>query len=711
MASSINSTSVPSGMLPSMIEDLIPGFNFFSHLVSLFFDIDISSHLHIFAVVLAFWSFVLPTCWNRIIFLFLYFATSSEIWSHNKLYPSAMRWISLQPALNRTRQLVAGTRTSLSTPWDGEDGKADDEKNGPEDNQSFSQNPREFLFKRKCRRHFGTLRYTPSQDKVHFFTYKGSWVALHRQPYKETGSPWFANMERLYFYAAPWKRYVLDDLMNEIHKTPVNGDPKQVAVYEGFKVGSSFQWMQVASKQPRYLSTVALDQGKKRRVVEDLHKFLDPRTRSWYQSRGFPYRRGYLIHGPPGTGKSSLSLALASFPYLDIYALSLSAVGLDENILTTLFRDLPKHCIVLLEDVDEAGIKKRSSDSPPSGTPGHNGVDRIPGSAGSVTLSTVLNAIDGVAAQENRILIMTTNHPERLDPALLRPGRVDMKINMGPIHRREVQQIFLMVYLQPTDTLFMEITPLSIPANPDWSLDDIDNLSTAFASKIPSGRFTAAEVQRYLLQYKHDPSAAVRNVKGLLFGLECDTDLSAFRIAESPHQFRFNDTAYCIRVSAHIFLWDLQKPYILLIQRALCDTKPGYWEVPAGSGEEQDQTPRDALEREVREETGLRLSRVTHALPIQTWARDNEGRQHEWIGLPYIIEVSELEPSKSRANRQGLSEPALKWKDAIQLNPQEHQDFAWATEDEVRRDKYKMFGNHKKTILEAFAMVTQTCSV
>ncbi|RAQ70220.1 hypothetical protein AFCA_011037 [Aspergillus flavus] len=516
-------------------------------------------------------------------------------------------------------------------------------------------------------------------------------------------------MERLHFYALPGKRHVLDDLMDEIHKTPVNGDPKQVAVYEGFKVGSSCQWMQVASKDPRFFSTVALNQDKKRRVVEDLQEFLDPRTKSWYESHGIPYRRGYLIYGPPGTGKSSLSLALASFSYLDIYALSLSAVGLDETVLATVFRDLPKHCIVLLEDIDEAGIKKRSSDSPPSGKPDHNGVDRIQWSLGSVTLSAVLNAIDGVAAQENRVLIMTTNHPERLDPALTRPGRVDMKINMGPVEWQEARQIFLMVYFQPADTLFMEITPLSIPANPDWRLEDIDNLSNAFASEIPSGRFTAAELQRYLLQYRHDPSAAVRNVKRLLFGLECDTDLSAFRITESPHQLRFHDTAYCIRVSAHIFLWVSGKPCILLIQRALCDSEPGFWKVPAGSCEEQDKTPRDALEREVREETGLQLSRVIHALPIQTWTRSKEGEQHEWVGLPYIIEVSELEHSISHENRQGVSGRALKCKDVIQLNPREHQDFAWATE--VRRDKYKLFGNDKETILEAFATVTQNCSV
>lgn len=85
--------------------------------------------------------------------------------------------------------------------------------------------------------------------------------------------------------------------------------------------------------------------------------------------------------------------------------------------------------------------------------------------------------------------------------------------------------------------------------------------------------------------------------------------LSTFRITESPDQYRFHDT------------------YILLIERALCDSKAGFWEGPGGSSEEQDKTPRDALEREVQEETGLQLSRVIHALPIQTWTRSREGKQ------------------------------------------------------------------------------------
>lgn len=121
--------------------------------------------------------------------------------------------------------------------------------------------------------------------------------------------------------------------------------------------------------------------------------------------------------------------------------------------------------------------------------------------------------------------------------------------------------------------------------------------------------------------------------------------------------------------------------------------------------EGQDQSPRNALEREVQEETGLLLSRVTHALPVQTWRRFKGREWHEWVGLPYIIEVSK------RATSQDVPQPVMEWEDAIRLNPEEHQAFTWATEDEVRSGKYKMFGNHKEAILEAFATVTQNRSV
>ncbi|KAB8213248.1 hypothetical protein BDV33DRAFT_197033 [Aspergillus novoparasiticus] len=156
-------------------------------------------------------------------------------------------------------------------------------------------------------------------------------------------------------------------------------------------------------------------------------------------------------------------------------------------------------------------------------------------------------------------------------------------------------------------------------------------------------------------------------------------------------------TAFFIKVIAHIFWWYLAEPRILL--------------PPGRAAENQDRTPEDALKREVWEEIGLQLSQVTHPLPPQAWTRSKGREDYNWVGLPYIIKVSELETSESRGSSQRASQPVLKWEDVIRLNPEEHQTFAWATEDEVRRDKYKMFGNHKETVLGAFAAVTENYSV
>src|SRR5690606_7749955 len=129
----------------------------------------------------------------------------------------------------------------------------------------------------------------------------------------------------------------------------------------------------------------------------------------------------------PGTGKSSFILALAGHLGLNLCLLSLSGLSLDDQGLQNLLSCVPSRSIVLIEDIDAAF--GNSGDVTPNdlatsqsllGT--RNKKDKSIG----ITFSGLLNAIDGVASGEGRLLFMTTNHPERLDPALIRPGRIDM---------------------------------------------------------------------------------------------------------------------------------------------------------------------------------------------------------------------------------------------------------------------------------------------
>ena len=125
-------------------------------------------------------------------------------------------------------------------------------------------------------------------------------------------------------------------------------------------------------------------------------------------------------------------------------------------------------------------------------------------SQGKVSLSALLNVLDGVGSQEGRVLIMTTNHAERLDAALIRPGRVDMKLELGYTNQDINARLFCALFMRD-DTL------------PDGSQrgdeDTLRKLMREFASKIPEQEFSAAEVQLFLKEYRRLPHMAVENVQ------------------------------------------------------------------------------------------------------------------------------------------------------------------------------------------------------
>ncbi|PQE07185.1 mitochondrial chaperone BCS1 protein [Rutstroemia sp. NJR-2017a BVV2] len=126
-------------------------------------------------------------------------------------------------------------------------------------------------------------------------------------------------------------------------------------------------------------------------------------------------------------GLESLRKSIAGHFGLDIYILNLSTIS--EANLTSLFASLPSHCVVLLEDVDAVSSNRDpgTEDSCQIMAPSQ---ERKP-AFGKVFLSAILNVNDSVGSQESRILIMTTNHITRLDEALIRPSRVDKKVELG----------------------------------------------------------------------------------------------------------------------------------------------------------------------------------------------------------------------------------------------------------------------------------------
>lgn len=210
------------------------------------------------------------------------------------------------------------------------------------------------------------------------------------------------------------QRY-LRDLLRDLQRAYVNQTEGHASLHILSGMG---EWSEAGAYLPRTLESVILPEEIKQKLVEDIQLFQG--SQEWYQHHGIPYRRGYVLYGLPGTGKTSLINGLANYFKKPVYVLNLNSVT-DEGLLGAIV-NTPKNAVVLLEDIDCAvakrGLKKSSKDESKDGPMVMKGV----------SLSGLLNALDGVHAPNGTLFFMTTNHIEKLDPALLRAGRSDVKI-------------------------------------------------------------------------------------------------------------------------------------------------------------------------------------------------------------------------------------------------------------------------------------------
>ncbi|KAK1654592.1 P-loop containing nucleoside triphosphate hydrolase protein, partial [Colletotrichum phormii] len=213
------------------------------------------------------------------------------------------------------------------------------------------------------------------------------------------------------------------------------------------------------------------------------------------------------LYGRPGTGKSSFSMSIAGCFGLNIYVVSLA--GIDDMRLSALFADLPQRCVVLLEDVDAVGTAgARDADNGESDL----GSDASRGSSkphGTLSLSGLLNVLDGVASQDGRVLIMTTNHIEHLDDALIRPGRVDKKIEFGPADAEVIRKLFCTVF------------EYSEKEMPDAETREKNNagvrqLAIQFSSVVPELQLSPADILSFLLANRGSPSSVLTAAEGWL---------------------------------------------------------------------------------------------------------------------------------------------------------------------------------------------------
>lgn len=416
-----------------------------------------------------------------------YFMANIEVPSTDDIYFHMRDWLAMQQSLVDSRSLTA--ETASKSAWDEEDeaevvtGRVS--ADGSNIYLNFSNQEAK-----------AAPRFTPSVG-VHSFWFRGRYFRLHRK--QESlfdgaagyGAPQYKDKETLIlscFGRSPEPiKQLLRHAKEQFYKdhqaktTVRRPAPQAIRRY-----GGRHNWQQVANRPVRPMSTVVLDDEQKIRVLSDMNEYLHPATPRWYANRGIPLRRGYLFYGPPGTGKTSLSFALAGVFGLDIYVISLLDPSLTEEDLLALFTALPRRCVVLLEDIDSAGLKRNDDPASSSSSSSEDDDDKDSEESGSkdgkdkkskktrkskkdwkvsdlarelkrhqhgdssekkgISLSGLLNAIDGVASHEGRVLIMTTNKPETLDEALIRPGRVDLQVGFTNATEEQARELFVRMY-------------------------------------------------------------------------------------------------------------------------------------------------------------------------------------------------------------------------------------------------------------------------
>lgn len=210
------------------------------------------------------------------------------------------------------------------------------------------------------------------------------------------------------------KRKGIEKFLEECRKVAQTEKDSTIQV----TTGSKGYWDSSVKCRKRSIESVILPPDEKEKLTTDLNLFME--SEEWYHEMNIPWRRGYLLYGPPGNGKSSIITAVASMFNFEIATLNLK--NMEEEDFVSLMCEPPDKSILLFEDID-CIFEKRKDKS-------------------VVNLSTVLNMIDGVGSPNGRILFMTTNYLEKLDPALIRPGRIDHRVHLTNTTESQAKEMF-----------------------------------------------------------------------------------------------------------------------------------------------------------------------------------------------------------------------------------------------------------------------------
>lgn len=425
------------------------------------------------------------TIWYRTIDSFFLTATFE---SDDDAYSWLMVWVSRQPNWRKARDVQVSTRS-----WGLE--VQDNSTRGimlpGEAGDPTSQRP---------------LHLLPSFGLPQTFWYKGHWMRLTRSRRAVNEND---NIEVLTISILARSQRVLYDLLTESKRQYQESETHRVSIYT---VGPYYNdWRRSGSRPKRPLDSVVLEHGLKEMVLHDAQEFIN--SEAWYAARGLPWRRGYLLYGVPGSGKTSLVFSIAGELNLDIYVINLGKRGLDDSGLTELVSELPPRSIALIEEIDAVftrGLNRETSKE-----------EEGANTKNSISLGGLLSAIDGIQASEGRLLFATTNNYNALDPALIRAGRLDVHVEFTEATQFQVEELFKRFFwvTDGTPKVVSDAKPLASstsryvrPQPEELTKEECDRLASEFAARIPNREFAMSSIQGFLLMHKYRPSQVVKEV-------------------------------------------------------------------------------------------------------------------------------------------------------------------------------------------------------
>ncbi|KAJ7132511.1 P-loop containing nucleoside triphosphate hydrolase protein [Mycena epipterygia] len=355
------------------------------------------------------------------------------------------------------------------------------------------------------------VKYVPSSNTKQRLCWRGCWMQVEFVTgYEESNGRTTGGSINIVLHTCD--KAVLGQFIEAARAHYTHASISRVTVHLTDNYGS---WARAITKNRRAFSTLILPGGIKELLLADAKEFLA--SEEWYTFAGVPHRRGYLLYGEPGTGKSSTIHALAGELGLEIYFISLAAPGIDDYTLGRLITDTPAHCILLIEDIDCAFPSREDDDDEPLLDAKGNLIPKEPIPPRSeVTLAGLLNVLDSVASEDGRLTFATTNHIEQLDPALIRPGRMDLKIKYGLATADQLEQMFERFYRYIEDSLPEHGAGIgcyfSQTTGERLSAAVLAGLAKEFAAALPSAVYSIAQLQGYLLNSKNDPEGALAGV-------------------------------------------------------------------------------------------------------------------------------------------------------------------------------------------------------